>query len=116
MRKLLPFVLLLALLVGCATSWQNAAGKTLVTTSQTVDAAMKGWAMYVVISNPPVEQQSRVKMAYQQYQLAMDGALKAYNAAVTLQDQSVYVRASAALQASSRNILALIATFNPKQK
>ncbi len=115
MKKLLPFYLMLAVLMGCATSWQNNAGKTLATTAQTVDAAMKGWGMYVVTANPPERQQATVRDAYGKYQIAMDGAVKAYNTAVTLQDQSAYTQASGALLAASKDILALIAAFSPKQ-
>lgn len=95
----------------CAT-WDQAAGKTLVTTAQSVDAAMKGWAMYVVMSNPPTNQQAEIKAAYIRYQASFDAALKAYNVTVVTKDQGPWQAASAALLSAQTSLLSIITAFN----
>jgi len=116
MKNLAPLVLLLAFLVGCSTTWEDTNGKLLVTTAQSVDSVMKGWATYVVILDPPESQQNRVKAAYQKYQTAFEASRKAYNVAATTKDQSVFERTSAALRASSKDLIALVQSFNPQIK
>src|SRR5262245_43779951 len=101
-RRIIPGLFAIVTLFGCATTpnWQDSYGKILATTAQTVDAAMKGWAMYVVTGNPPADQQAKVKTAYQEYQAAFDVALNAYNASVALKDASLFEQAQAALEAN----------------
>lgn len=108
-----PFLLLLAslsllALVACA-SFQNTAGKLLASTADTVDAAMRGWATYVVINKVPEDKQLPVRNAYANYQTAMVAAESAYKAAVQSGDQSAWSQTSAALTAASGALTALVA-------
>jgi len=114
MKKLIP-IIALAFLVGCA-SFQNTAGKLLASTAATVDAAMKGWAAYVVAGGATDDQQKQVRESYGRYQLAMKGAESAYLASVKNADRSGWAAASAALTASSSQILALVQSFQLKGK
>lgn len=104
---------LMLLMAGCA-SFQSTAGKTLATTVQTVDAAMQGWAAYVVIGNPTPQQQAAVKTAYQKYQAAEAIAEKAYVLASASGDQSGWTVAASTLRQCQADLLLLISTFNTK--
>lgn len=110
--KQLQSLFLVALLMasGCAT-WQDNAGKSLATIAQTVDAAMKSWAIYVNQYPVSDEAQAKVKKTYEQYQSAMAIALSAYNTSVALKDESLYAQASATLTNSKDALLALIKSF-----
>lgn len=112
MKKLIPLIAMLTLFVGCAIfpTWKDAAGKSLATTAQTVDAAMKGWAMYVVTQNPPTNLQAKVRQAYGDYQVSFDAALKTYNVAVTLNNPDVLTPALANLEFSKQNFLGTVST------
>ena len=99
------------LFVGCQTS-----GKFLATTVTTVDAAMKGWAEYVVIGGATEQQQMSVKAAYEKYQVAEQAAEAAYVAAAKYGDDQAWLAASAALQESRTALFTLIASFNPQQR
>lgn len=110
MKRNLQLLLIPALLLAftaCA-SFQNTAGKLLASTSDTVDADMKGWATYVVINKVPEDKQLSVRNAYANYQNAMLAAEAAYKAAVQSGDQSPWTQASAALTAASGSLIALI--------
>lgn len=107
---LLTLSLVASLLIGCAT-WQDSAGKTLATTAQTVDSAMKGWALYAVRVNPPVTEQIKVRSAYGQYTNSFDVALKAYNLAVLTTNQNVWQASSSVLTASQTALLSLLASL-----
>lgn len=111
-KLFLPLLTSLSLLalVACA-SFQATSGKLLVTTAATVDAAMKGWATYVVANNVPESGQTQVRIAYANYQLAMKAAQQAYGAAVSSGDQSGWQTASAALTASSTALTQLVASL-----
>lgn len=110
MKKLilLPVLLaILALLPACATFKSNA-GKTLSSTAITVDAAMKGWASYVVLNNVPADKQMPVRVAYGQYQTAMAAARDAYVSLALNNDTNAWTVAQQALTAASSNLTKLI--------
>lgn len=111
MKRNLQLLLLPALLLAftaCA-SFQNTAGKLLASTADTVDAAMRGWATYVVINKVGEDKQLPVRNAYANYQTAMVAAESAYKAAVQSGDQSAWSQASAALTAASGALTTLVA-------
>lgn len=115
--KYLLLVLTVTLFIsGCASTWQDNAGKSLVTVEATVDAALKAWETYSVqtgiADNDPKELQ--VKALYIQYQNAFSGAIRAYNASVASKDQSGWIQASAALTASEGNLLVLVQQLQGK--
>lgn len=116
MKTLIAFLMAMFLLSGCATTWQDSAGKSLVTIAQTVDAGMKGWETYSVASgladNDPTE--LKVKLLYGQYQTAFSAALQAYSAAAATGDQSIWVQASSDLTASEGNLLNLVQQLQGK--
>lgn len=104
----LALVALLTLgLLGCA-SFQTNAGKTLATITQTVDAAMKGWAVYVSLGKSNPQQQAQVKAAYEKYQMAELAAEHAYVALVNTSGQSAWTQAAAVLTACQNDLLAII--------
>lgn len=110
MKHKLNLTLVLAFLCGCA-SFHNTAGKLLVSTAQTVDATMKGWATWVVSGQTKPEQETAVKAAYGQYQFAMQAAQTAYLVSANNGDKSVWQKASLALQASSGSLVQLVQSF-----
>ena len=114
MKKLIP-IFALAFLVGCAT-FQNNAGKTLASAAATVDAAMKGWAAFVVAGGATDAQQAQVRAAYGKYQLAMSAAETAYLTAVKSGDQSAWGTAASALLASQSQLIALVQSFQTQPK
>lgn len=112
MKKLIVFSLLVCgLLCGCKTTWQDSAAKTLVTISQTVDAAMKAWALHVVKDNVPAQEQEVVKAAYMRYQVSFEVAKTAYDVAVVTKDQSALNQVISHLQANQANLLHALKTF-----
>lgn len=100
----------LVALMGCA-SFQSNAGKSLATVATTIDAAMKGWAGYVVAGGASETQQTEVKAVYHQYQVVMFAAETAYIEMSKTGDRTAWQKASDALTASQNQILALIKTF-----
>lgn len=112
--KTLPIVLL-AFLVGCATFDQNA-GKTLASVAASVDAAMHGWATYVVTAKVSDADQAPVKAAYVKYQASMAAAEAAYIALVKSGSQPAWTAAKDALVASQSQLLALIQAFTTTTK
>lgn len=106
-------IILLAFLLGCA-SFNTNAGKSLASVAVAVDTAMKGYASFVVINKPNQQQQNRVRVAYSQYQTAMDAAEKAYISLVKTGDRSAWLKASEALVASQSSLLALITQITGK--
>lgn len=109
---LLPFV---ALLMACA-SFQSTSGKLLATTAQSVDAAMKGWAAYVVAGGATANQETQVRAIYAKYQATMTVATNAYVAALTSGDQSPWNAASSALTGAQASLLQLIQTLTTTPK
>lgn len=91
---------------GCQT--QNATGRVLVTTVQTVDAAMQGWAQWVAAGQASAGDEAKVSHAYGVYQAAELAAEKAYVAAAGAPDSAVWVQASAALKAAQVELIALV--------
>lgn len=103
--------LALALLVtGCATFQANA-GKTLSSVAITVDAAMKGWAAYVVAGGATPDQETQVRAAYHKYQLSMSAAQSAYAALVATGDQPAWTQAASILTATQQQLVGLINSF-----
>jgi len=96
------------LLLGAGCSTTGTAGRLLATTVQTVDLAMQGWAQYVVSGQVTPEQETAVRAAYAQYQLAEQAAEAAYLAAARTGDLDPWRRAAASLRASQAVLLALI--------
>jgi hypothetical protein len=113
MKRLLTSVAsLLALswlLNSCVT--ENIEGRLLASTAQTVDATMKGWAIWVVDGNASEYAEARVKGAYGRYQLAMDAAKAAYLAWHKTGEKDTWEQASATLKASRDSLLKLIESF-----
>jgi hypothetical protein len=113
LRWLTVTVCITMLLNGCASNnWQTVVGKSLGTIAQSVDSAMKGWATYVVMNNVPDSDQQKVRNVYLQYQVAMQGAQRAYGAAVTANDQSIVTQAMTALSAAQSQILTLVSQLS----
>lgn len=100
-------------LTACA-GFQTTSAKLLITTTQTVDAAMKGWATYAVANKLTDAQQAPVRDAYSKYQAAEKVAEDAYIAAVATGDQSPWTAANAVLQAAAANLQSIIQAFNIK--
>ena len=112
MNKALTLILSLSLLLacwvlsGCKTS-QNA----IRTSSLSVEAMIKGYAIYVVANDIPKEAQDPVWDAYDKYKLAEDQAINAYTAFVVLGDQNKWATAREALRQAN---LALMKLFPPQ--
>lgn len=95
---------------GCATGgWQQTTAKSLATTVKTVDAAMKGWAIWVAQGKATDADEVFVRSLYEKYQSAEQIAEQAYYLAVTSQDQSLLTDSQAGLAAAKTGILAAIA-------
>ena len=112
MKKLIAIAVcaLMVSLLGCATLQSNSA-KTLATTAQTVDAAMQGWASWVVLDQATDEQEAKVRAAYTKYQLAMGVARNAYTISTKTGDTTAWKAAAEALLASKNDLLNLVAEF-----
>ncbi len=84
--------LALVLLVGCTTlaTFENRAGQFLSSTALIVDAAMKGWGVYVASGHATAEDEVQVKTIYMQYQADMMVATNAYVLAVKLSDPTIF--------------------------
>lgn len=96
---------------GCAT--QNAPGRILATTAQTVDSAMQAWASYVALERATPAQESAVRALYAKYQAAESAAQNAYVAGANTSDPSAFAKASAELRAAQTDLLNLVNLFNP---
>src|SRR5690349_16975948 len=114
MNKLLLTFALLAL-CSC-TNFQNTGAKVLTSTALTVDAAMKGWAAYVVAGGATPQEEQNVKAAYSQYQIAMMVAQKSYVAAVNSNDQTGWTQARLTLSSSSAQLTTLIQRYQTQPK
>lgn len=99
------------LLPGCQT--QNAAGRILASTVQTVDAAMQAWGTYVALGHAKPGEEETVRLAYAQYQSAEAIAERAYVLAAKSGDQSAFTLAADTLRSTQADLLALLNTFNP---
>lgn len=115
MKKLIVSLLLGLAIVGmsgCAATPQ----KVLVTTVQTVDAAMQGWATWVALGHANVEKEQAVKAAYVKYQLAESVAENALIASMKSGDNSAWKLASQALTEQRTQLVALIEMFKQNTK
>ena len=113
MKKLLTMiavtVVITTLFTGC-----NTTGKVLASTSITVNEAMDGWMQWVKLGYATLEQEHKVKTAYERYQVAMSAASNAYAQAAinnTSQNRTVLQVARESLLASQNDLLALINLF-----
>jgi hypothetical protein len=110
MRTKLSMMVVMAALVcaGCASFQQNA-GKTLASIATTVDAAMKSWATYVVVTGKATPaQEAQVKGAYAQYQAAMTSAVAAYGGLSSAAGQPAWNQALATLTGVQTTLLQLV--------
>ncbi len=114
MRKLITALVALGLVLAACTTFKSTAGKTLASSALTVDAAMKGWATWVVKMNVPETQQSPVRDAYLKYQASMAVATNAYNTAVLTGDQTGWQQAQNILQNNQQALLNLIRSFQTR--
>lgn len=96
---------------GCAIV-QNNAGKTLATVATTVDAAMKGWATYVVMGQASASQEDQVRAAYVRYQACLATANAAYQGLASAGGQPAWEQALASLQGAQGTLLELVAAFS----
>lgn len=97
-------------LLGCA-SFQTTAGKSLVTVTQTVDAAMQGWSIWVNMGKATPDQQAKVRAAYEKYQAVELAAEHAYVALSANPDRAIWQQAYAALLATQGDLVAIITAF-----
>jgi len=105
-----------AMLSSCAcTTWQDSAGKSLASASVSVDAAMKGWAVWVANGHATLEQEAKVRDAYGKYQAAMRLASNTYQSAVAAKDKSLMKIAMNVVAESRQSFLALIAEFTQRK-
>ncbi len=112
MKKLIPYISIVTLFcVACASTLNNA-GKTLASIASTVDEGMKGWATYVVINKPPINQEQAIRDMYSKYQSSMLIAKIAYaTAAAEPTNTSALTVALSTLEASRFQLLGLIQSF-----
>jgi len=94
---------------GCATS--NPEGRLLASTAQTVDAAMKGWSIWVVDGKAEPYSEVRVRELYGRYQLAMAAAKESYTVWKATGEKTPWERASVTLRQSRDFLLNLIDAF-----
>jgi hypothetical protein len=111
-RIALSLVLVATLCAGCAT-FNSTAGKLLVSTALTVDAAMQGWAQWVIAGQSNPDQELKVKAAYIKYQASMQIAQAAYQTMVVSNDKTYWDKAAEALTSNRVALLALISSFTP---
>lgn len=109
---LMVLPMMLALASGC-TAPRDVAGKTLVTTVQSVDAAMQGWGAWVRAGQASAQDEAKVKAFYERYQMAELAAEKAYEAWCASPhgatgEQSAWTTAAAALRAAQKDLLAVL--------
>ena len=110
MKRIIILTLALcALCLGCKTV--NPTGKAIATAAVTVDAAMKGWAVWVHEGKATLEQEAKVESAWVKYKLVEASARQAYAAAYAVKDQGGMAQAIAALQSAVADLNCLIATF-----
>ena len=117
----LPLMLLAGALVlaapsftGCATSPDQLAAKSLVTTAQTVDTAMQTWAAWVVLGKATPQAESQVRQAYGRYQFAFALARNAY-LQYDRENPATWSEAAAALRRSQADLLALVNEFTKEK-
>lgn len=106
---LLMLPMMLALASGC-TAPRDVAGKTLVTTVQSVDAAMQGWGAWVRAGQASAQDEAKVKAFYERYQTAELAAENAYEAWCASGDanKTGWDSAAAALRAAQKDLLGVL--------
>ena len=110
MKRLILSLTLGLLVVGCAnlqTNFQNNAGKFLTSVALTVDAAMKGWAIYDVSGHSNPAEEAQVKAIYQQYQTYFAVATNSYTLALAANNFAIFIAPSNNLQAVQNQIVTL---------
>lgn len=102
MKTLAFFSVLISLLVGCATTPDEAAYKTLSATSHIVYASMQGWGDWVRAGKAKPMDEVKVKAAYEKYQgvmrIAHEAVLRAHDSEgpdlnIAMQDVDVATKA-----------------------
>lgn len=104
LTNIVVLAFLLSLGLGCQ-STPTRVGQLLATTAVTVDDGMKGWASYVVLHNPPQQQQDSVRTAYNEYQVSMFAARRAYDTYLLTKDEGAL---NSALQILTQNRATLL--------
>jgi hypothetical protein len=113
MRKLTLYIAIVALFCVACASTLSTTGKLLGSTATTVDEGMKGWATYVVLNKPPIQQENAVRDAYSKYQASMLTAKIAYaTAAAEPTNTAPLDIALKTLDASRIQLLLLIQSFS----
>ncbi len=95
-------------LMGCATAssrFSAVAGKFLSSTALTVDAAMQGWASWVVAGKATPADEASVRAVYGNYQVAMGLATNAYALVVITGDTSLFVEPSNRLVGAKMSVV-----------
>jgi predicted small secreted protein len=86
-------------------------GKVIASTALSVDAAMKGWAQYVVSGKATPVQEQNVREYYRRYQIAILVAHDAYAQSVTSNDTTAFKQAIDVLNTQKAQIISLIQRF-----
>jgi uncharacterized protein GlcG (DUF336 family) len=110
MKTLVTLTLALcALCLGCRTT--NPSGKIIASSAVTVDAAMKGWSVWVHDGKATEAQEVMVRDAFIKYKSIETAARKAYAAAYAAKDDSSMAQVVAALQAAVADLNLIVITF-----
>lgn len=104
----------MACLVGCA-SFQTTSGKFLASTAQSVDLAMKGWALFVVEGKVTAQQQLNVRSAYAMYQRSMLVASNAWETSLTTADKTLWNSASNSVYFSQQGLVNLLTAMQVQE-
>ena len=113
--SVLFLAVLLAFAPACTTTTKGTAAKTLATTAQTVDAAMQGWAAWVVLGKATPQAEAQVRQAYARYQLAMGAARNAYLTLDATGDKDAWAQASILVSSARADLLNLVNEFTKEK-
>lgn len=86
----------------------------MASTALAVDAAMEGWAVWVVKGQATQEQEDKVRAAYEKYQISMEIASNAYTNSIVTGNRSAWQVAQSILVTNGKNIGALVFQFQTK--
>lgn len=111
----IPALVLLALLLGCA-STEDIAYKTTGTAVVTVDGAMKGWLDWKNTHTVPQDQIDAVKSAYAKYYATVQAEKDAVTAFKTNTDTNALNRAISLSAIAGSDLLQVILQFLPPNK
>jgi len=103
MRKILPSLALVLLLVGCTSLYQS-----VLTITSVVDQAMKNWAALSVAGKTSPAVDAKVKAAHEVYRQAAGVTQQALVAYKASGDQTQYVAALNAAKAAAQGVIDLI--------